>query len=71
VFENNDILLVICLALLIGAGVPAMVYAGLRRGGVSQFSLIRKAGNRARKPWEYEDNQLEELGREVEKLRKD
>jgi hypothetical protein len=69
-FENNGILLVICLTLLIGLGVPAMVYAGLRRGGVSQFTLIRRAAKRAQKPWQFEDNNLEELGREVEKLRK-
>lgn len=70
-FENNNVLVVICLTAAIAIGVPAMLYAGLRRGGVSQFTLISKAGNRARKPWEHEDQQMEELGREVEKLRKD
>lgn len=61
----------ICLAVVIGLGVPAMLYTGLRRGGtVGQIELIKRASDRAGKPWKAEDDQLAELSRRVEKLKK-
>jgi hypothetical protein len=61
----------ICLAVIIGLGVPAMLYAGLRRGGtIGQIELIKRVGNSAGKPWKSEDDQLAELSRRVEKLKK-
>jgi hypothetical protein len=69
---EGNIILVICLTLLIGVGVPAMLYAGLRRGGtVGQIELMRRAGKQARQPWENEDAQLTELAKRVEGLRKE
>jgi hypothetical protein len=67
---NGNITLVICLTVLIGLGVPAMLYAGMRRkGDISQIDLIRKAAKRSQKPWQPEDSQLSELAQRVEKLK--
>jgi len=69
---NGNIILVICLTGLIGLGVPAMLYVGMRRRGqVGQIELMRKAANRSRNPWQPEDSQLTELAKKVEKFRKD
>lgn len=68
---NGNVLLVICLTALIGLGVPAMLYVGLRgRGTVGQIELIRKAAKRSQQPWQPEDSQLKELAERVEKLHK-
>ena len=66
---NGNILLVICLTALIGLGVPAMLYAGLRRRGtIGQIELMRRAAKRSRQPWQPEDSQLKELAQRVAKL---
>ncbi|MEX1246849.1 MAG: hypothetical protein WEA61_00065 [Anaerolineales bacterium] len=68
--ENGNILLVICLTALIGLGVPAMLYAGLRRRNqIGQIELIRRAGKQARQPWQQEEESLAELSKRVESLR--
>lgn len=68
---NNNILLVVCLVVLIGLGIPAMLYAGMRRrGDIGQIDLIRKAASRGRHPWQAEDAQLRELSDKVKKLKK-
>lgn len=68
---DPNILLVLCLTALIGLGVPAMLYAGLRRGNeVGQIELLRRASRQAGKPWQKEDESLVELGKQVDKLRK-
>jgi len=67
---NGNIILVICLTVLIGLGVPAMLYAGMRRkGDIGQIDLIRKAAKRSQSPWQPEDSQLSELAQRVEKLK--
>lgn len=67
---NGNIILVICLTVLIGLGVPAMLYAGMRRkGDIGQIDLLRKATKSSQKPWQSEDNQLSELAQRVEKLK--
>ncbi|MEX2162596.1 MAG: hypothetical protein WD751_11895 [Anaerolineales bacterium] len=69
--NNGNVILVICLTALIGLGVPAMLYAGLRRRGtIGQIELMRRAGKQARQPWQQEDASLEELSKRVENLRK-
>ncbi len=69
---EGNILLVICLTGLIGLGVPAMLYAGLRgRGTIGQIELMRKAAKRSQQPWQPEDAQLTELAKRVEKLQKE
>jgi hypothetical protein len=66
---DSNVLLVLCLVVLIGLGVPAMIYAGLRRGGsVGQIELLRRASKNLRHPWQREDSQLAELSKRVEAL---
>jgi hypothetical protein len=68
---DKNILLVICLVVLLAAGVPAMIYAGLRgRGSIGQIELLRRAGTRIQKPWKPEDDNLAELAKRVEELQK-
>lgn len=69
---RSEVLLVICLTALIGLGVPAMLYAGLRRrggGSIGQIEMMRRAGSEARRPWKREDESLEELAKRVEALK--
>ena len=67
---DSSILLVLCLTALIGLGVPAMLYAGLRRGGTAgQIELLRRATRQAKQPWQSEDASLTELSKRVEALR--
>jgi hypothetical protein len=69
--QTGGAVVAICLAAVIGLGVPAMLYAGLRRGGtIGQIELIKRASGRAGKPWKPEDDQLAELSRRVEELKK-
>ena len=68
---TGNVILVICLTVLIGLGVPAMLYAGMRRrGDIGQIDLIRKAAKRTQNPWQPEDAQLKELDQRVKKLQK-
>ncbi|HSF80976.1 MAG TPA: hypothetical protein VLA49_07065 [Anaerolineales bacterium] len=63
--------LVICLTLFIVIGINAAIYASLRRGNtVGQIELLRKAATSARKPWQAEDEALDELSKRVNELRK-
>ena len=67
---DGNVVLVLCLAALIGLGIPAMLYAGLRRRGqIGQIELLRRATSSARQPWQKEDSQLAELSKRVESLR--
>jgi hypothetical protein len=68
---DPNVILVLCLTVLIGLGVPAMLYAGLRRGNqAGQIELLRRASRQVGKPWQKEDESLVELGKQVEALRK-
>jgi hypothetical protein len=61
--------LVICLTLFIVIGVNAAIYAALRRNKTAgQIELMRRAANRAKNPWEEEDQALQELSRRVKQL---
>ena len=69
--DFERLLLVICLTVLIVAGLNALVYAGLRRGKeANMVELTRKAAQRARNPWQDEEEALQELSRMVSSLEK-
>jgi hypothetical protein len=64
--------LVICLALFIAIGVPAAIYAVVRRGtGPGQIELLQRASHRASQPWEEENKALEELSKRVAEFKKE
>lgn len=69
--DNNKMLLVICLVALIGGGIPAMLWAGMRgrNSSIRQFDLLRRAGKTAANPWGKENADLAELSKQVEKLK--
>jgi hypothetical protein len=59
--DLEKLLLVICLTVLIVAGLNALAYAALRRGDEdNMINLTRKAAQRARNPWQDEDQALQE-----------
>jgi hypothetical protein len=63
--------LVICITLFLVVGVNAAIYVGLaRRRGIGQIEMLRRASDRARRPWEQEEKDLEELSRRVAALRR-
>lgn len=68
---NREVILAICVTALIVVGVNAILYLALRRGKASgQIELMRRAVKTARQPWKSEDDDLEELSRQVEELKK-
>jgi len=67
--ETDNILWVVCLAVAIAIGIPALLYLSLRRGqDINTIDLMRHAVGRARVPWGDEDEALAELSRRVSKL---
>lgn len=68
--DLEKLLLVICLTVLIVAGLNALAYAALRRGDEANLvNLTRKAAQRARNPWQDEEQALQELSRLVTGLK--
>jgi hypothetical protein len=68
--DFEKLLLVICLTVLIVAGLNALAYAALRRGDeANMIELTRKAAQRARNPWKDEEMALQELSRLVTSLK--
>ena len=65
--DTSRVVPILCLALFLGAGIPAAVYMALRRdrGGVGQVELLQRAAHRARNPWSDEDENLKELSQRV------
>jgi hypothetical protein len=67
--DTDNILWVVCLAVGIAIGIPALLYLSLRRGqDITTIDLMRHAVGRARAPWGKEDEALAELSRRVSKL---
>ena len=68
--QTGNAILALCLAALVGLGVPAMIYAGLRRGsGLGQIELAKRSFSRAKQPFKPEEDQLAELAKRVEKFK--
>lgn len=67
--DTDNVLWIICLALVIAIGIPALLYLSLRRGqDINAIDLMRHAVGRARIPWADEDEALAELSRRVSRL---
>jgi hypothetical protein len=70
--DTSNVALVVCLTLLIVVGINAALYVALRRGKeTGQIELLRRAARRARQPWKYEDDALQELSRRVADLKRE
>ncbi len=68
--NDGRLYLVLCIVLVLGLGLPASIYLAARRGeSLDQIELFKRAANRARNPWQPEDDDLNELARKVEELR--
>lgn len=65
------LLLVLCLVIGLVVGINGLLLLNLRRGrSLREFQLLRKAGRRARDPWQPENQDLAELSRLVAGLEK-
>lgn len=63
--------IVICLTLLVVIAINLLIYFTLRRGiKIREIDLFRQISDRSRLPWKKEDEELEELAKLVEKLKK-
>ena len=68
--DMDRALLVICLTVGVVILINVMIYLSLRRGNeVTTVVLFRKAAERARNPWQDEDDALRELSDIVAGLR--
>jgi hypothetical protein len=68
--DMDRALLVICLTVGVVILINVMIYLSLRRGNeVTTVDLFRKAAERARNPWQDEDDALRELSDIVAGLR--
>ena len=62
--------LVVCLTLIIVIGFNIILYISATRDkSASTIEMLQRASQRARDPWENEDNNLEELSRIVSTLK--
>ena len=67
---------IVALCLIVGlvVGINLLLFAGFKRGSLvrglfGEVDMYRRAGNRARNPWQDEDDNLEELSTLVKKLK--
>jgi hypothetical protein len=68
--DYEKVALVVCLTALIVVGINATLFVMLRRGKeAGQVELLRRAAQRARRPWGQEEADLAELSRRVAELR--
>ncbi len=61
------ILLTLMLVVVINLGI---YYSVSRKNTIGQIELLRRAANRAKNPWQSEDNNLSELSRLVKEIQK-
>ena len=69
---DSSIVLVILLVILIVVGVNGFLFLMLRGKKtlkLNSFKMLQKATDRARNPWEEENNALKELAELVENLK--
>lgn len=66
-------IIVTCITLFLVIGFNAAIYVSVirKKRTVSQVELLRKATKTARKPWQKEDEALQELSDQVKKLTED
>jgi KaiC/GvpD/RAD55 family RecA-like ATPase len=68
--DIGKLLTILCLTVLIGVGLPAMIFFWARRENTSaMLNTMRRAANTSRDPWKKEKQDLEELSRRVEALK--
>jgi hypothetical protein len=65
----ENIYLVICILGIILVGSNLLMYAFVRGSRTMNFDWFRNFGKTARQPWAKEDQGLDELAKEAEKLR--
>ncbi|QYK50703.1 MAG: hypothetical protein KF701_09935 [Anaerolineales bacterium] len=64
-------IVIICLTLFVAVGILAVLYAGARRGNaIGQIEIAKKIVKDARDPWKPGDEDMEELAKKVEALKK-
>ncbi len=69
-FNLPSQIIIFILLILFIAVVNYVIFSMLRnKNGTSEFDLIRKSTNSIRKPFEKEDQQINELSRMVSKLK--
>lgn len=67
--DYSKALLIVFIALLVVVFINAAIYYSLsRKNSIGEIELLRKAANRAKDPWEVENNKLTELSSLVKQL---
>jgi hypothetical protein len=70
--DNNRVTIVLCLTVAAIVLINLMIFSLLRRkpdNSVGQIEMLRRAAQRARQPWQEEDDNLAELSRKVAALK--
>jgi hypothetical protein len=69
--ESGRLILVFCGAIFIGVGIPAALFFLMKKENMGNMVGAFKRGSQtARQPWKKDNENLEELSRRVEALRK-
>ena len=69
--DTSKAWMVICITVFLVVGINAWIYAAVsRRGSIGQIELLRRATQRAKDPWQSENNDLAELSRLVKDISK-
>jgi hypothetical protein len=68
--DGGRFILIVCIALGAGIGIPALLIFYLKKeNSANLVSSLRKGTETARNPWKKTDQDLEELSRRVQALK--
>ena len=68
--EMTYFTLILCAAVLVGLGLPGLIYFSSRKKkGINEYDVFGQVMQRYRQAWTADQDQMQELTRQVEALR--
>ncbi len=69
--EMTYFTLILCAALLVGLGLPGLIYFSSRKKkGVNEYDVFSRVMQRYRQAWTADQDEIQELSRQVEVLQR-
>jgi hypothetical protein len=67
--EMTYFTLILCAALLVGLGLPGLIYFSARKKqGVNEYDVFNRVMQKSRQAWTEDQNEMQELSRKVAHL---
>jgi hypothetical protein len=68
--EMTYFTLILCAALLVGLGLPGLIYFSARKKkGVNEYDVFNRVMQKSRQAWTEDQNEMQELSRKVAHLK--